>query len=147
MTDKELQPLKPTRLREPRWLMLAGLAILAIDLGLTTWGMHRDSQWNATVLGLCKTEFFRSHLPPLPENGWIGWATLCSIGPAVLAVLIGAVRLSRRSRNVGAIVAASVVTAVATLVAFWLLLVGLLMIEPRTIGTGTDGSGLPCPEG
>lgn len=147
MTEKEVQPLKPTRLREPRWLMLAGLAVLAIDLGLTTWGMHRDSQWNTTVLGLCKNEFFRSHLPPLPENGWIGWAALCTIGPAVLAVLIVAVRLSRRSRNVGAIIAASVVTAVATLAAFWLLLVGLLMIEPRSIGTGTDGSGLPCGEG
>jgi len=127
--------------------MLAGLAVLAIDLGLTTWGMHRDSQWNATVLGLCRPGYFPSDLPPLPENGWIGVVTLSSIGPALVVTVVGAIRLSRRSRNAGGVVAAAMVTAVATLVALWLLMVGLLMIEPRTIGTGTDGSGLPCPQG
>jgi len=147
MINKEMRSLKPSRLRGPRWLILAGLAVLAIDTGLTTWGMHRDAQWNATVLGLCTSGHFPSHLPPLPENGWIGVVTLGSIGPAVVVTLVGAIRLSRRSPNTGGMVAAAVVTAVATLVAFWLLLVGLLMIEPRTISTGTDGSGLPCPEG
>jgi len=137
----------PTLVRGPRWLMLAGLAVLAIDLGLTTWGMHRDSQWNATVLGLCRSGYLPPDLPPLPENGWIGVVTLSSIGPGLMITIVGAIRLSRRSRNPGGVVAAAVVTAVATLVASWLLMVGLLMIEPRTIGTGTDGSGLPCPQG
>lgn len=144
MTDREI---RLARVRWPRWLMLAGLAVLGVDLGLTTWGMHRDSQWNAAVLGLCRSGHFPSDLPALPENGWIGVVALCSIGPALVVTVIGAIRRSRGSRNAGGVVAAAVVTAVATLVAFWLLMVGLLMIEPRTIGTGTDGSGLPCPEG
>ena len=127
--------------------MLAGLAVLVIDLGLTTWGIHRDSQWNATVLGLCKSGYFPSHLPPLPENGWIGLVTLCSIGPAAVVTVVGAVQLGRRSPSMGGVVAALVMAAVATLVASGLLMFGLLMIEPRTASTGTDGSGLPCPEG
>lgn len=36
-------------MRGPRLLLLAGLAVLIIDVGLSIWGMHRDSQWNATV--------------------------------------------------------------------------------------------------
>ena len=147
MINKVLRSPKPSRLPGPRWLILAGLAVLAIDVGLATWGMHRDSRWNATVRGLCKTGYMPTHLPPLPGNGWVGWVTLCTIGPAVLIVLIGAVRQSRHAQSAGGIVAVLVVTAVATLAALWLLLVGLLMIEPRSIGTGTDGSGLPCPEG
>lgn len=135
------------RWRGPRFLQLAGLTTLAIDAGLTTWGMQRDSQWNAAVLELCKSGYFPAQLPPLPENGWIGVVTLCSIGPALIITLAGAVRQGRHSRTAGGIVAAVAVAAVATLVAFWLLLVGLLMIEPRTASTGTDGSGLPCPEG
>lgn len=131
----------------PRFLQLAGLTALAIDVGLTTWGMHRDSRWNAAVLGLCKSGYLPADLPPLPENGWIGVVTLCSLGPALVIILVGAIRQGRHAHSVGGIVAAVAVTAVATLVAFWLLLVGLLMIEPRTAGSGTDGSGLPCPEG
>ena len=147
MTPKAVQTIQPARLRGPRWLMLTGLAVLAIDTGLTTWGMHRDSQWNATVHGLCTSGYFPSHLPTLPENGWIGLVALGSLGPALVVTLVGAIRLSRRSPNTSGIVAAAAVTVVATLAAFWLLMVGLLMIEPRSIGTGTDGSGLPCPEG
>ncbi len=135
------------RLHEARLLLLVGLTVLAMDVGLTTWGMHRDSQWNATVLGLCKSGYLPADLPPLPANGWIGVVTLCSIGPAVVVTLVGAIRQGRHSHTAGGIVSAVAVTAVATLVAVWLLLVGLLMIEPRTAGTGTDGSGLPCPEG
>jgi len=147
LTDNEMRMRRPARLGGPRLLLLAGLIVLAIDVGLTTWGMHRDSQWNAAVLGLCKSGYLPSDLPPLPENGRIGVVTLCSIGPAAVITLVGAVRLARHSRTAGGIVSAVAVSAVATLVAFWLLLVGLLMIEPRTAGTGTDGSGLPCPEG
>ncbi len=142
-----MHAISPPRLRGPRWLMLAGLAVLMIDLGLTTWGIHRDSQWNATVVGLCKSGYFPSHLPPLPENGWIGVVTLCSIGPAAVITLVGAIQQGQRSHNVRGIVTALVAAAVATLVASGPLMFGLLMIEPRTAGTGTDGSGLPCPEG
>lgn len=138
---------QPARLRGPGWLMLAGLTVLAIDTGLTAWGMHRDARWNATVLGRCRSGYFPYDLPRLPENGWIGVVTLCTIGPAVVITLVGATRLSRRSHHGGGIVAAAVLTAVAAVVACWLLMVGLLMIEPRTSSTGTDGSGLPCPEG
>lgn len=145
MTDNETH--RTGRLHGPRFLQLAGLTALAIDVGLTTWGMHRNSRWNAAVLGLCKSGYLPAHLPPLPENGWIGVVTLCSLGPALVITLAGAVRQGRHSRAAGGIVAAVAVTAVATLVALWLLLVGLLMIEPRTAGTGTDGSGLPCPAG
>lgn len=145
MTDNETH--STGRLRGPRFLQLAGLTALAVDAGLITWGMHRDSQWNAAVLELCKSGYLPADLPPLPENGWIGVVTLCSIGPALVITLFGAIRQGRHSHSAGGIVAAVAVTAVATLVAFWLLLVGLLMIEPRTASTGTDGSGLPCPEG
>lgn len=141
-TDTEMQAHSSTRLAGARVLQLAGLTALAIDVGLTTWGMHRDSQWNAAVLELCKSGYLPTHLPPLPENGWIGVVTLCSIGPAVVVTLVGAIRQGRHTRTPGGIVAAVAVTAVATLVAFWLLLIGLLMIEPRAVGTGTDGSAL-----
>lgn len=111
MTDDEMRTHRPTRLRGPRLLMLAGVAVLVIDIGLTTWGTHRDSQWNATVLGLCKSGYFPSHLPPLPENGWIGVATLCSIGPALVVTLAGAIRQGGHSRSAGGIVAAVAVAA------------------------------------
>lgn len=147
LIDNEMRMNRRSQLRRPRVLLLAGLTVLAIDVGLTVWGMHRDSQWSAAVLGLCKSGYLPADLPPLPANAWIGVVTLCSIGPAVVVTLVGAIRQGRHSRAAGGIVAAVAVSAVATLVAFWLLLVGLLMIEPRTVGTGTDGSGLPCPEG
>jgi hypothetical protein len=72
---------------------------------------------------------------------------LRSIGLAILMVFMGAVRQGRRSGNVAGVVTAAVVAAFAMIVAYGLLIVGLVMIEPRTIGRGTDGSGLPCPFG
>lgn len=124
----------------PRWWILAGFAALAGDIGLVAWGWARDQRWVDDARHHCK------HLPPLPDNSPIGWAVLVSIGLAVLVVMVGAV-LYARAGSVSARVTAVLVVLLAVVLALGLLIPGLILIEPRKLSTGVDGSGIPCPFG
>lgn len=128
----------------PRWWILAGFAALVGDIGLVAWGWARDQWWVEDARRHCKQPGF----PPVPENTPIGWTILVSIGLAVLAVLVGAVLHARAAHcSAEARVAAVLVVLLAAVLALGLLLPGLIMIEPRDLSTGVDGSGLPCPFG
>lgn len=128
----------------PRWWILAGFAALLGDIGLVAWGWARDQWWVEDARHHCKKPEF----PPLPDNSAIGWTVLVSIGLAVLAVLVGAGLYARAAHgSASARVTAVLVVLLAVVVALGLLLPGLILIEPRDLSTGVDGSGLPCPFG
>jgi len=123
----------------PRWWILAGFTALVGDIGLVAWGVMRDQRWVEDARHHCKQPDF----PPLPDNSGIGWTVLVSIGLAVLAVLVGAGLYARGSTS--ARVTSVLVVLLAVVLALGLLLPGLILIEPRDLSTGVDGSGLPCP--
>lgn len=128
----------------PRWWIFAGFAALVGDIGLVAWGWARDQWWVEEARHHCK----QSDFPPLPNNSPLGWTVLVSIGLAVLAVLVGAVLYARAARgSATACVGAVLVVLWAVVVALGLLILGLILIEPRNLSTGVDGSGLPCPFG
>lgn len=128
----------------PRWWIFAGFAALVGDIGLVAWGWARDQWWVEEARRHCKQADF----PPLPNNSPLGWTVLVSIGLAVLAVLVGAVLYARAARSCATDrVGAVLVVLCAVVVALGLLIPGLILIEPRNLSTGVDGSGLPCPFG
>lgn len=128
----------------PRWWILTGFAALVGDIGLVAWGVIRDRQWVEDARHHCKQPDF----PPLPDNSPLGWTVLVSIGLAVLVVLIGAVPYARAAPgSANARVTAVLVVLLAAVLALGLLLPGLILIEPRDLSTGVDGSGIPCPFG
>lgn len=138
---------QPTTLRRwwlrPRWWILSGFAILTGSIGLVAWGTVRDNAWVEAARRHC-THF---DFPPLPDDGGIGWAVVVSVVVAVLAVCAGAVRYARAVRHVGAWIFMTPLIFLAVVVGAVLLLLGSIMIEPRHMSTGMDGSGLPCPFG
>ncbi|MUL78852.1 hypothetical protein [Mycolicibacterium sp. CBMA 226] len=128
----------------PRWWILAGLAALVGDIGLMAWGWARDERWAEDASRHCNQPGF----PQLPDNSPIGWTVLVSIGLAVLAVLVGAVLYARAADcSATARVGAVLVVVPAVALALGLLLPGLMLIKPRTLSRGVDGSGIPCPFG
>jgi high-affinity Fe2+/Pb2+ permease len=117
--------------------------MLAGDVGLVAWGTARDNAWVQAARRHC-THF---DLPPLPDNWGIGWAVVVSVVVAVLAVCAGAVLYARAARYVGAWIFMAPLVFLTVVVGAVLLLFGSIMIEPRHLSTGMDGSGLPCPFG
>lgn len=132
-------------MRRPLPWFVAGVVLVAASMLTLYLLFHSQDEWNADVLRHCADLYGGAWaLPPLPDARLYGGIAVVLALGALVAFVVAFVAAIRAARHPWIPVTAVCAVMFTVLVGG----TGALMLDaPTDRGHGTDGSGLPCPEG